>query len=45
MGRRSAGAASWVRSITPEQVERLRFGALHYVENAERHRRQLKRIA
>ena len=33
------------RSITPEQVGRLRFGALHYVENAERHRRQLKRIA
>ena len=37
--------AKAVRSITPEQVERLRFGALHYVENAERHRRQLKRIA
>ena len=37
--------AKAVRSITPEQVERLRLGALHYVENAERHRRQLKRIA
>jgi len=37
--------AKAVRSVTPEQVERLRFGALHYVENAERHRRQLKRIA
>ena len=37
--------AKAVRSITPEQVVRLRFGALHYVENAERHRRQLKRIA
>ncbi|MBK8104336.1 MAG: gamma carbonic anhydrase family protein [Betaproteobacteria bacterium] len=37
--------AKAVRSITPEQVERLRFGAQHYVENAERHRRQLKRIA
>ncbi|MDZ7590951.1 MAG: gamma carbonic anhydrase family protein [Rubrivivax sp.] len=37
--------AKAVRSVTPEQVERLRFAALHYVENAERHRRQLKRIA
>jgi carbonic anhydrase/acetyltransferase-like protein (isoleucine patch superfamily) len=37
--------AKAVRSVTPEQVERLRFGALHYVENARRHRRQLKRIA
>jgi carbonic anhydrase/acetyltransferase-like protein (isoleucine patch superfamily) len=37
--------AKAVRSVSPEQVERLRFGALHYVENAERHRRQLKRIA
>ncbi len=37
--------AKAVRSVTPEQVERLRFGAQHYVENAERHRRQLKRIA
>jgi len=37
--------AKAVRSVTPEQVERLRFAARHYVENAERHRRQLKRIA
>jgi carbonic anhydrase/acetyltransferase-like protein (isoleucine patch superfamily) len=37
--------AKAVRRVTPEQVERLRFAALHYVENAERHRRELKRIA
>jgi carbonic anhydrase/acetyltransferase-like protein (isoleucine patch superfamily) len=37
--------AKAVRAVTPEQIERLRHGALHYVENAERHRRQLKRIA
>jgi len=37
--------AKAVRSITPEQVERIRSGALHYLENAERHRHQLKRIA
>ena len=30
--------AKAVRPVTPEQIERLRFGALHYVENAERHR-------
>jgi len=37
--------AKAVRQVTPEQIERIRYGALHYVENAERHRRSLKRIA
>lgn len=37
--------AKATRQITPAQIERLRLGALHYVENAERHRRSLKRIA
>jgi len=37
--------AKAVRQVTPEQIERLRLGALHYVDNAERHRRSLKRIA
>ncbi|HSQ71363.1 MAG TPA: gamma carbonic anhydrase family protein [Rubrivivax sp.] len=37
--------AKAVRSVSPEQIERIRFGALHYVENSERHRHQLKRIA
>jgi len=37
--------AKAVRPVTPEQIERLRFGARHYVENAERHRAGLKRIA
>ncbi|MDP1646584.1 MAG: gamma carbonic anhydrase family protein [Rubrivivax sp.] len=37
--------AKAVRQVTPEQIERLRLGALHYVANAERHRRSVKRIA
>jgi carbonic anhydrase/acetyltransferase-like protein (isoleucine patch superfamily) len=37
--------AKAVRAITPEQAERLRLSALHYVENAQRHRTQLKKIA
>ena len=37
--------AKAVRQVTPEQIDRLRLGALHYVDNAERHRRSLKRIA
>ena len=36
--------AKAVREVTPEQIERLRHGAQHYVENAERHRARLKRI-
>ena len=36
--------AKVVRQITPEQAERMKYGALHYVENAERHRTQLKKI-
>jgi len=37
--------AKAVRPVTPEQIERLRLGARHYVENAGRHRAGLKRIA
>ena len=37
--------AKAVRNVTPEQIERLRRGALHYVDNAARHRAGLKRIA
>ena len=37
--------AKVVREITPEQAERLRLTALHYVDNAERHRTQLRKIA
>ena len=37
--------AKVVRELTPEQAARMRYGALHYVENAQRHRTQLKRIA
>jgi carbonic anhydrase/acetyltransferase-like protein (isoleucine patch superfamily) len=37
--------AKVVREISPEQAERLRHGALHYVENAQRHRTMLKKIA
>ncbi|MDE2145594.1 MAG: gamma carbonic anhydrase family protein [Burkholderiales bacterium] len=36
--------AKAVREITPEQAERLRLGAVHYVENAARYRLQLRRI-
>ena len=37
--------AKAVRAVTAEQIERLRHGARHYVDNAERHRNSLKRIA
>ena len=33
-----------VRELTPEQAARMKFGALHYVDNAERYRTQLKKI-
>lgn len=34
-----------VKSLTPEQIEGLRRSAGHYIENAERYRRGLKKIA
>ncbi|MDP3833375.1 MAG: gamma carbonic anhydrase family protein [Hydrogenophaga sp.] len=34
-----------VRSLTPEQIEGLRRSAMHYVENAGRYRKTLKKIA
>ncbi len=37
--------AKAVRQLTPEQAERMKHAALHYVDNAQRHRTQLKRIA
>jgi len=37
--------AKAVRELTPEQLARIRLGALHYVENAQHHRTQLKKIA
>jgi carbonic anhydrase/acetyltransferase-like protein (isoleucine patch superfamily) len=33
-----------VRQLTPEQFERLKHGASHYVENAQRYRTGLKKI-
>jgi carbonic anhydrase/acetyltransferase-like protein (isoleucine patch superfamily) len=36
--------AKVVRELTPEQIERLKWSAAHYVENAARHRGLLKRI-
>ena len=36
--------AKVVRQLSPEQFERLKTGARHYVENAERYRRGLRRI-
>jgi carbonic anhydrase/acetyltransferase-like protein (isoleucine patch superfamily) len=36
--------AKVVRQITPEQGERLRLSAAHYVENAQRYRTTLKQI-
>ena len=36
--------AKVVRELTPEQIERLRLSAAHYVENARRHREQLQRV-
>jgi carbonic anhydrase/acetyltransferase-like protein (isoleucine patch superfamily) len=37
--------AKVVRQLTPEQFDRLRDGALHYVENARRYRAGLEKIA
>jgi carbonic anhydrase/acetyltransferase-like protein (isoleucine patch superfamily) len=37
--------AKVVRQLTPEQIERLRWSAAHYVANAQRHRSELQRIA
>ncbi|WP_372657259.1 gamma carbonic anhydrase family protein [Hydrogenophaga sp.] len=34
-----------VKSLTPEQIEGLRTSAEHYIENAERYRKGLKKIA
>ncbi len=36
--------AKVVRMLTPEQIERLKWSAQHYVDNAERHRNGLKKI-
>jgi carbonic anhydrase/acetyltransferase-like protein (isoleucine patch superfamily) len=36
--------AKVVRELSPEQVARVRLAAAHYVENAVRHREQLKKI-
>ena len=33
-----------VRELTPEQIERLKLQAAHYVQQAERHRQQVRRI-
>ena len=37
--------AKVVKELSPEQAARMRHGALHYVENAQRHRSLLKKIA
>ncbi|MBT9506442.1 gamma carbonic anhydrase family protein [Rhodoferax sp.] len=37
--------AKAVRQLTPEQLEGLRLSALHYVENANRFRKSLKKVA
>jgi carbonic anhydrase/acetyltransferase-like protein (isoleucine patch superfamily) len=37
--------AKAVREVTPEQLARMKEGALGYVEKAQRHRTQLKKIA
>ena len=34
-----------VKQLSPEQFERIRYGAVHYVENAARYRAGLKKIA
>ena len=36
--------AKVVRMLTPEQIERLKWSAQHYVDNAELHRNGLKKI-
>ena len=33
-----------VRQLTPEQAQQVKYAAVHYVENAQRHRTQVKRI-
>ncbi|WP_341890280.1 gamma carbonic anhydrase family protein [Variovorax sp. YR752] len=37
--------AKVVRQLSPEQFERMKYGAIHYAENAERYRKRLKKIA
>lgn len=36
--------AKVVRDISAEQAQRMRHGAAHYVENAERHRARIRRV-
>ena len=36
--------AKVLRPLTPEEIERLKSSAAHYVDNAQRHRTQLRRI-
>ena len=36
--------AKWVRELSPEQLARMQLGAAHYVANAQRHLRGLRRI-
>jgi len=36
--------AKVVRELTPEQTQRIRAAALHYVDNAERHRSGLRKV-
>jgi carbonic anhydrase/acetyltransferase-like protein (isoleucine patch superfamily) len=36
--------AKVVKPLSPEQLERMRLGALHYVDNAQRYRTRLKKI-
>jgi len=36
--------AKRVRELSPEQIARMHLGAAHYVENAQRHQRGLRRI-
>jgi hypothetical protein len=34
-----------VQQLSPEQFERMKYGAIHYVENAARYRAGLKKMA
>lgn len=36
--------AKVVRELTPEQIDRLKMSAAHYVQNARRHRMNLKKV-
>ncbi len=36
--------AKWVKEISAEQIARLKGAAAHYVDNAQRHRTQLKKL-